>query len=73
MKGNCKYKNLACEMVRQDISRRQLAEKLQGKGLNVNYPAVCRWLNGATEPNVEQATTVAHILNKPIDYLFKTE
>lgn len=68
-----KFKNLACEMVRQGISRQQLAEKLKAKGLNVNYSMVCRWLNGKGEPSFTQAGMIAEILDQSLDYLFKIE
>lgn len=63
----CVYKNLAIQMLLQNISRRKIAELT-----HINYKAICRKLNGETAISVDEAISIHEVLGKvmPIEELF---
>lgn len=68
-----KFKNFAVELIKQDITRKELTQMLNENGVKVDYSTVCRWIRGTSEPTFGQAGIISKILGCSMDYLFKVE
>ena len=63
----CVYKNLAIQMLQQNVSRRKLSERT-----HTGYKSMCKKLNGDTAFTIEEAIAIHRVMNKamPIEELF---
>ena len=67
------FYNLDVELKKQRISKKELTNMLNQRGVDITYPTVCRWIRGDTEPTFEQAGIISKILGKEMGYLFEKE
>lgn len=64
----CVYKNIAAEMLMQDIDIATLAKRTY-----IDYKSMCKKLNGDSRITIEEAISIYEVLHKalPVDKLFE--
>ena len=68
-----KYKNLAAELARRGMSKKDLVEELSKRGVKISYTTLWRIMCGKSKISLKEALVMAEIFEVSPKYLFEEE